>query len=914
MLHRVRLRLRSILMRRRLEREMQEEMAEHIDRSTARLVARGLSAEEARREALREFGNVAFLQEQARDSRGARWVDALAADLRFALRQFARKPGTTITMFVVLAVGMGISTLLFSFVHSFSERPPPGVALQDDLVRIRGSRADGEGGRYSRTFSRDEFLEYRKLTGQFGAVAGWIDETVPLDAGGDAERRGLEADATFVTENYFSVLGVRPVLGPGLPALRSDDPAMAAVVVIGHAAWDRLFARSPDVVGSTLAVNGVPVTIVGVAPERFAGVRGLAGHSGLQLWMPLPARRLVVPEASGELRAAGRLRPGVGPDAATAAVRVVAARTAASDEEVRALDPSADVVPLLAANGDPMFDQDVLVTSLTVGFLGLLVLLITCTNVSALLTGLATARRQEIAIRLSLGAARTRLVRQLLTESALLASAAGAAALGMVWLVLRAVTRFVPSLPFEMGITWPATAFTFGTALAGGVLFGLSPALHATRLALAGVLRDSTATIATARARLQRGLVVAQIAFTQPLIVLLATVLLVVLAEYRPRDRTGLGDRLVTVSLRLPPSATGPSPAASESRRQVRATMGRLADRLRATPGVEAAVIDWRSTPPLGSYLVHPEDRVDGAPQGVVRLSGATAAAGYFGMMGIPLVRGREFGPGDLVRDPESGPGDAGPVEPRTAQVPVVLGADLARRLWAGADPVGRRLRAASDTAAGAGTLVVVGVVDDPLAGTRRAGESYRVYLPPDTSRLPAAMLLRTAGAAQPLVPAVRRVLQEEAPGMVARVRTLAEIEDEERRTFRLITGGVSAAGLMALLLSAIGLYAVVAFSVGQRTREIAVRIAVGARARQIASRFLADGLRLSALGLVLGLPVSLLALRALTTVLDGVPPIALGPVTAIAALGVALVATAAAWIPARRAASVDPPITLRCD
>ncbi|HEX7239451.1 MAG TPA: ABC transporter permease, partial [Longimicrobiaceae bacterium] len=819
-------------------------------------------------------------------------VDALFADLRFALRQFARRPGTTLTMFVVLAVGMSISTLLFSFVHSYAVRPPPGIALRDDLVRIRGSRTDGAGGRYSRTFSEDEFLGYRGLTGRFGAVAGWVDETVPLDAGGDAERRGLEARATFVTENYFSVLGVRPVLGPGLPSVRSDDPATAAVAVLGHAAWDQLFGRSPDVIGSTLTVNGVRVTVVGVAPERFTGARGLGGHSSFQLWMPLPARRLVVPEPPGAFRAAGRLRPGVGPGAATAAVRVVAARTAATDEEVRALDPSTDVVPLLAANGDPMFDQDVRLMSLSVGLLGLLVLLVACTNVSALLTGLATARRQEIAIRLSLGAARTRLIRQLLTESALLATAAGAAALGIVWTVLRAVTRLVPLLPFEMGITWPATAFTFGVALAVGILFGLSPALHATRLAVASALQDSGGAIAGARARLQRGLVVAQIAFTQPLVVLLAAVLLVVLGEYRPRSRNDFGDRLITLSLRLP--------AGSGTGQQLRATTARLADRLRATPGVEAAVVDWGGGAPLGAYVVHPGDRVAGALQSAIRLSGERAAEGHFRVMDIPLLRGREFAPGD-----------AGSVESRT-EAPVIVGADLARRLWAGADPVGRRLRAAGDSVKGAGTLVVVGVVDDPLAETRRAGEDYRVYLPPDTGRVPASMLLRTAGAAQPLVPAVRSVLQEEAPGMVARVRTLAEIEEEERRNFRLATGGVSAAGVMALLLSAVGLYAVVAFSVGQRTREIAVRIAVGARARQIARSFVADGLRLSALGLAFGLPLSLIGLRTLTTTLDGVPPVALGPVTAIAALGVGVVATAAAWIPARRAASVDPAVTLR--
>ena len=909
MINRVRLWIRSVLLRRRLEREMQEEMAEHLERATARLMARGLSAEEAQRQARREFGNVLYLQEQARDARGWRGLDALTGDLRFALRQFARRPGTTITMFVVLAVGMSISTLLFSYVHSYATLPPAGLAREDGLVRIRGSQDAGAAGRTSRAFSEEEFLEYRKLTDHFRAVAGWSDEMVALDAGEDPERRGLDAKATFVTENFFSVVGIRPVLGPGLPAHESDDSAMAAVAVIGHGAWNQLFGRNPGVIGSTVAINGVPVTIVGVAPERFVGLNAL---SSLQFWMPLTAQRMVVPEPSRRFRAVGRLRPGVSPDAATRAVQVVAARVAASDggiptvdlatdEEVRALAPSTDAVPLLAANGDPMFDRDVRLMSFLLGLLGLLVLLVTCTNVSALLTGLATARRQEIAIRLSLGAARTRLIRQLLTESVLLASAAAATALGIVWLVLWAVMKFVPQMPGEINLTWPATIFTFGVALAVGVGFGLSPALHATRLGIASALRDSTATITAARARLQRGLVVAQITFTQPLVVLLAAVLLLVLGNYQPRSQSEFSDRLVTLSLRPPSLATGSSPAASESKQQLRLTMDRLVDRLQATPGIDGVVIDWGSAPPLGSYLVHPDDRADGAPQLAPALTGETAAEGYFALMGMRLLRGREFKPSD-----------AGSVDAGSGEAAVIIGADLARRLWAGDDPVGRRLRAASDSAMAARTLVVVGVIDDPRAETRQAGHDYRIFLPPDTSQTSPRVLLRTTGVANPLIPTIRKVVQEEAPGMAIKLRTLAEIEDIRRKYFRVITSGVSVAGLAALLLSAIGLYAVIAFSVGQRTQEIAVRIAVGARAQQIARKFIADGLRLSALGLALGLPISLLGLRFLLAADEDFPAIGLGQVTAIAALGVVLVATAAAWIPARRAAAVDPAVTLR--
>ena len=900
MLNRARLWLRAVVLRSRVEREMQDEMADHLRQSTARLVARGLPADEARCAAQREFGNVAYLQEEARDARATGWLDALSADSRFALRHFARKLATTITMFVVLAAGISISTLLFTYVQAYAVRPPPGITLEDDLVRIRGSRTYGGAERGFRTFSEDEFREYQKLTTRFSAIAGSTDASVVLTTGDGAERSRPEARVTFVTPSYFPVLGVRPAMGPGLPVAGADDPATAAVAVIGHIAWEQLFAGNPSVIGSTVVVNGLPVTIVGVAPQKFTG---FPGFNRFQLWMPMSARRLLFPEPVGEFRAVARLRPGVSMSAASAATQAVAARTAERVAEIKALEPGADVVPLLATNSDPMSDRDVRLMSASVGFLALLVLLVTCTNVSALLTGLATARRQEIAIRLSLGAARGRLIRQLLTEGALLATVAGAAALGAVWLVLRSVTTFIPAMPFEVGITWPVMSFTFGVALTVGIVFGLSPALHATRLGLASALRDSSITVAASRGRLQRGLVVAQIALTQPLIVMLAAVLLFVVAQLQPRAWNDLGDRMIAVSVRPTSPITGSTPAASRSRQQLRVALRRLREGFERTPGVETAVIDWGSMPLPGSYAAHPDETVAGIPQSAVGLAGEQAGQGYFDAMGIRLVRGRAFAQAELSGD-----------NARDREVPAIIGADLARRMWPGADAIGRRLEAANDSATGPRTFVVVGLIDDPAAKRRRPGEDYPIYLPPDTSMAPRAVLVRTTTAAQPLIPTLRDVVQQVAPDMAASMRTLAEIEDEHRNRYRLVTSALLVAGVMALLLSAIGLYAVVAFSVGQRTREIAVRIAVGARGQQIVHRFVGDGLRLSAIGLALGLPISLLGLGMLMDTVPDIPPVPIPAVTAIAGLGIVIVAMAAAWIPARRAAAVDPAVTLRSD
>jgi predicted permease len=891
--------IRSALLRRRHEREMQEEMREHLERSTARYMVRGMSAREARRAAEREFGNVAWLQEQARDARSTAWLDALVGDLRYALRQYARRPATTLVMFVVLAAGMSITTLLFSFVHSYATQPPPGVVLTDDLVRIRGSQAAGHYGRGTRIFSEAEFAAYTRLTEHFTAVAGWTAASVVLDAGAAPEQRGLEARVTFVTDNYFQVLDVRPLLGPGLTRSASVDPTLAATAVISHGTWDRLFGRAPDIIGRAVTLNGVPVTVVGVAPERFTGV---AGWGSLVFWMPLAARDLLVTHPPTDFRAAGRLQPGVTPQQASVAAHVVtasiAAEAAAAGEAVPP-EPSTEVVPLRSASGDPMFERDVKLMSASIGLLALLVLLITCTNVSALLTGLATSRRHEIAIRLSLGAARPRLVRQLLTESALLASIAGAAALGIVWAVLRSVDGLLADLPLEPRVTWPAAAFTFGVALAVGVVFGLSPALHATRLAVVGVLRDASATLDATRARLQRSLVVAQIAFTQPLIVLLAAVLILVVGEFQPAPRSAFAEH--TALLSMITTQAVPSSAATELHARMNTSTRRVAQRLRSVPGIIAVAPNHVSPNRARGYTTKEADATGGTARDFVALSLQRVDPAYFDIMGIPLLRGRLFTPVDLM---------AGST---TTPIPAIIDSALAREMWPGADPVGRELHPASDTATTVPRLVVVGVVNHPPARRSVAGIDHFVLLPADTTAAAAGLMLRTAVPAGSLVPTIRALAQAEAPDVVVEVRSLADIADKHERNFRLAASGVAMAGLTALVLAAIGLYAVVAFSVSQRTREIAVRMAIGGARPQIVRRFVVDGLRLSAIGLLIGLPVSLLALRTLMSDPD-VPQIPLPPVTVIAAVSVVLVAAVAAWIPARRAAAVDPAVTLRSE
>jgi predicted permease len=900
MLKRAGLWLRSNLERRRHERDMREEMDEHIDRATQLLMARGLTSDEARRQAQREFGDLAYHQTYARDARGTLWLDDLKADSRFALRHFARKPGTTAMMFVVLAFGMSISTLLFSWVHGLSVLPPPAVRLEDDLVRIRGNRViESVGDPLGlRQFEEQEFLAYRNLTSHFTAVAGWVDQTGVLQLPEDPARIGYSADLIFATENYFRVLGIQPILGAGLPTVTPKDPAANAVAVIDYDTWRDRFGQRRDALGSIITINGVAITIVGVAPQRFHGATSL---TGVQVWLPMPARHLVLTNLAGEsdYNAVARLRPGVTREAATAAVQTIAARVDTSVGKTIIRQPGAQVVPVLAANHDPEFDGEIGAIALALGALGVLVLLVTCTNVSGLLTGLASARRREIAVRLSLGAPRARIIRQLLTESAVLAVFAGAGALAIVAIIVRLATVLVPEFPLELEIEWPTTTFTFGIALAVGVLFGLSPALHATRLALASVLRDSSGGIASTRARLQRGLVVTQIALTQPLIVLMTTMLVLITSDMKPITGSDSAEQVITLRVETPSSVNWDF--TPEMERKQRELMLRLRDQVRATPGVENAVIDWRGFYYPGVYGVHPGDRAGGRSDATASLAVRHVEGTQFDVLGIPMKSGRTFVPSDLPAAMSS-------------EAPVIIGADLASHLFGSANPVGRRLQTRSDSAGeanGPRTLVVLGVVEDPVARMRVASEPYRVYLPADTARSAEYILIRTAAAAAPLLPTIRELAQSTAANAIVSAQTLADVEAQQNRERRRVSGAFSAGGIVALLLSAIGLYAVIAFGVSQRTHEIAVRLAVGADRSQITYAFVREGLRLGALGLVLGLPVGLFAMRRLVATFDmGELPVAL--IILIASTGIFLVAAASAWGPARRAAGVDPATALR--
>jgi predicted permease len=531
--------------------------------------------------------------------------------------------------------------------------------------------------------------------------------------------------------------------------------------------------------------------------------------------------------------------------------------------------------------------------------IGILILLVAWTNVSSLMVAAAVGRRHEIAVRLSLGASRVRLLRQLVTESTMLALVGGAIGLLLAWWLLmwnqKTEIDGVDVVP-DAG----TFAFVLAVALITGILFGLAPALHATRDGVATALRDSRSGSA-GRSRLQRAFVAAQIVLSQPLLVLLGTMLTLVIADYRPLA-PDMSRHVIKVALR-PLARTG---APTQRAEAVDKLIPRIADR----PEVRAAVpeSDGFEIRGVARDRQAPNVKPDSAPT-IVHLE--AAAPGWFSVVEVPIVLGRDVSFSDTA----------------ATDHPVVIGSDLARAMWGSANPIGHTL--ASPPLASLGqrdsiTMTVVGVYDAThrLPGMTWSGATAvtnapaRVYTAHGQRWRRDRILVRTRGPAEPFLPELQRFLRAAAPALpVSSMETLAQIDTREFRDTLKMSMLAGAGGVLALLLASLGLYGVVSLAVQQRTREIGIRIAVGARPERVAGMFLASGVRVSAAALLIGLPLSVAALRVGMSQGIVIAPEA-NPYLIGGAIGVILllVASAAAWMPARRAARVDPATTLRAE
>lgn len=825
----------------------------------------------------------------------------LAQDIRLALRRLARSPGLAIAVVAVLAVAIGLDAAVFRLVDSLLLRPLP-VERPAELVHVY---TVGDGRLLSHgPLAFPDFEAIRDRTGAFSSIAAHALQPMSLDGGDRSELVMGEV----VTGGYFLTLGLEPARGRLLAAPDDRDGA-PPVLVLGHEAWRRRFGADPEITGRTVRLSGRSFTVVGVAPPGFAGLtRGLAA----ELWVPVRAAERLptgVTVGFGETTpGAGRLddrsrrwawtiarrRPGAGTEAAQAELGVLARRLAAEHPDThrrRAFAVvAAEDVRLL-----PGVDRALQAGSLGLAALAGLVLLVAVSNVGNLLLARAAARRRELVVRRALGAGRGRLARELLAESLLLALAGAAAGLLVAAAAPRLAAALVPSLPWpvavalDLSIDGRVLAFVLTLALVTATAFGLAPLPGTLRIGLAGALREEGSTPARARRRLTRALVVVQIAVSVVLLVGLGLTARG-LARAQQIDPGFEASRVVIAT--FAPELQGYDAVRTED------TFRRLEEAFGELPEVAATSAASHLPLTFGLRLA----AVSGDAGGGGRAPGendwlavdeAAVGPGYFETLAVPLRAGRGFAAGDR------------PVSDRVA----VVNETLAARLWPGDGAVGRTLRVAGEGA----PYRVVGVAAD--GRYRTLGEPPRPFLYRALAQHPVGtrtVVLRAAGDPARVLAAVERTARRIDPGLpVLRLRTYRDALSDALLLPRLAAGLLGLFGALALGLAAVGLHGLLAHAAVRRTRELAVHMALGASRRAVVRRVVAEGARLAAVGLAVGLAASLLLGRALEAVLYGVEPT--DPATyAAAVLTFGTVSLVASYQPARRASRVDPGRVLR--
>ncbi len=808
-------------------------------------------------------------------------MSTLIQDLRFASRQLFKRRGTTLLIIVILALGIGANTSVFTLIRATLFRPVPATD-PDRLVWLHTETAN----RRERNLSYPEYREFRDRVNAFDGVIA--SEYVSLTLGGETPER---TRGLLVSGNYFDVLGVHPARGRTFLPEEDAAPGAHPVVVLGYDLWQRRFGSSAAVLDSAIEINGHPFTVVGIAPKGFAGIES---GGEVEMWVPLamialawPAERDRLAKNETWLHVVGRLGPAATVGQATAAASQVA-RTLRVPASSRSGLTGASVTQLHSGGlrAKPLHEAQAAFAMLIA--ITLIVLLVACANVANLLLARAIERRKELAVRLSLGASRGRLIRQLLTESVLLSFvAAGVGILLSFWLLdtllhFTAVSADLPSTARPDGLV---LAFTTGLALLTGLGFGLVPAVGATRLSLTPALKADGAASSGGSHRLRNGLVVAQVAVSLTLVIA-AGLFFRSFGKVMSVD-PGFGvPGGVAVSFDL--AAEGFTP-------QQRATFYRqLLDRARALPGVRSASIGSMPLSHQGQG-----DRFEAAGAAAAPEDGAMFAAvwpGYFETMGIPLLRGRDF----TTRDDASAP----PV--------IIVNQTFAHWLWPNGDALGKLVRMGD---AGQPLREVVGIVRDAKY-VRLTEDGYEfAYLPERQmgSRTPGvSLVVRASGNSAPLVPALSRLVHELSPRQpVFQVTTFDDVIARSAAPHRQQAQLLALFGALVLGVAALGLYAVVTYAVNVRTREIGVRMALGAGHGHVVGLFVRQGVLLAVLGVVIGAGLSAAAGRVLSATLYGITPT--DPIAFLAGAAVLCVMAAiASYLPARRATKIDPMVALR--
>ncbi len=834
-------------------------------------------------------------------------METLFQDLRYGFRTFLKNPGFAAVAILSLALGIGANTAIFSFVNAVLLRPLP-VTSPDELMFVFSGRSDSP----FITASYPDYVDFRDRNEVFTDMACFSGVAVSLASD---DRTDLVQGA-IVSGNYFDVLGVRPVQGRAFSPEEDQTPGTHPVLVASYALWQQRFGGDPSFVGKTLALNGRIFTVIGIAPPGF---NGAAVGDTIDFYVPMMMQSLIRPPRggfSGEQNAdmlkrrgprwldmVGRLRPGVSEDQAQ-----VAMSTLASQLEQAYPDTNRGWIATLfpVSKGDPGLRSDVLpVAGLLLSVVGL-VLLIACFNVANLLLSRATTRRKEISIRLALGASRFRLIRQMMTESVLLSMMGGAVGLLLALWITDLLEKINPpanviSIKLDLSPDVSVLSFTLGLSIVTGLIFGLVPALQASKPDLIPALKDENATVGhgTRRLNLRSLFVIGQVGIS--LVLLIAAGLFLRSLKNAQAINPGFTtDKVLVMPLDIN--------LLKYTKPQGRTFYGQVIEKVEALPGVQSATLA-RVVPLSGggrttNVFIQGQEpasnarTVDGASSDDSNRTNTVNANvvgfRYFETLGIPFLRGRDF-TGD---DREGSPGV------------VIVNESFARRFWKDEDPVGKRV---STRGAQGPFFEVIGVVANGKYITLGEEPRSMMYMPLLQNHETGMTLhVRTSPDPESLAAAVRSEVQSLEKNLpISGIRTMAD--QMSSSLFPAKMGAILLAifGSLALLLASVGLYGVMGYSVARRTREIGIRMALGAGRNDVLKMVLKEGMTLVGIGIILGLGAAWFATQLLASFLYGVSvtdPFTFAGVSLLLS-GVALVAS---FVPARRATRVDPLVALR--
>jgi predicted permease len=903
-----------------MDRELHAEMAAHLQLAIEDNLRGGMSKEEARRSALLRFGGVEQSKEVYRDHRGYPFMETLLQDTRFGLRMLAKNPAFTLIAVATLALGIGANTGIFSVMQQVLLQRLP-VSHPEQLVllyspgpvqgHVSSDEVDG-----SESFSYPMYTALRdQLTpsggasassapgGVFAGLAAKANFSVSVASQGQTEL----ARAELVSGNYFSVLGVRPAIGRTLEPSDTATIGGNPVVMLGYGYWRKHFGGDSGILNQSLLVNNLPMTVVGVVQSGFDGIQlGLVP----EVYIPITMKHTITPASDGMrdhqdywIKLIGRLQPGI--PLATAAAAIAPTYHALLAEELplntgmteqeKSQFLAKQIVLKTGARGRPLLENDTKQQLLTLMAMVALVLLIACANVAALQTARGAARQKEVALRLTLGASRGRLVRQLVIESCLLSGLGALVGLLIAGWISDALVRFASANGVASGLSsslgGTVLLFAAGVAMLSGVVFGVAPAWRATRVELVSTLKEQSGGLASglSHAAMRKGLVISQVALTLVLVIVAGGF---VRSLYNLR-RVDLGFQPASVlQFSVSPDLNGYSKERSLD------FFRRLEDRIAALPGVHS--ISGVEEPLIADDDWGSNVRVEGEPpetMGTHHVLRNGVGAGHFSNLGIPLLQGREFTAQD------------GPATPKV----VIINESMAKTFFPNGGAVGRHMKFGG--AAGSPLdMEIVGVVRDSHHSSLREVPKEFAYAPYSQEKSIGHLTyyVRTSQDPASLANAVRKTVADlDAALPIYDERTFVEQINRGLSNERMVATLATMFGALAALLAAIGIYGLLAYGVTQRTREIGVRLALGAAPQTVGKMILREVAQLVGIGILIGLPLAYGLGKIVDSLLYGVKIFGIAGVL-IALATLAIVALVAGYLPARRAARIAPMIALR--